>query len=71
MNVIAYGAAFEKKDLLKSRGYSWQANKKIWSKDIYESDRTAEEEWLAEIIYEGKCIAQIHEVQLLDNFKLR
>lgn len=49
--VRAWGAAFEVKDRLRSRGYRWDADRKVWGKEIPDADRLAEEFWLASNIY--------------------
>lgn len=47
---VANGAAFDTKDMLKARGYSWDAELKRWWKDVV--DAQAETEWLKR---EVKC----------------
>ena len=47
----AVGAAFEVKDLLKARGYRWNAEAKEWRREVRDADRAAEEWWLAGQIY--------------------
>ena len=47
----AVGAAFEVKDLLKARGYRWNAEAKEWRREVREADRVQEEWWLAGQIY--------------------
>ncbi len=63
--LFALHAAFEKKDELKARGYQWlpafgftdrfgKPKKGVWSISVSEADIEAEEQWLAENIYNGK-----------------
>jgi len=47
--VRAKGAAFELKDVLKARGYRWDADRKVWWMEVF--DRTPEEWWLAANVY--------------------
>jgi DNA polymerase-3 subunit epsilon len=51
----AIGAAFDKKDLLKKRGYWWDSVKKCWHLTVDgDSAIKAEAEWLKADIYDGK-----------------
>lgn len=47
--VRAFGASFEDKDKLRSRRYRWNADQKVWWKDV--RDKAAEETWLAANVY--------------------
>ena len=48
----AYGAAFgEPKDALKARGYRWDADARVWSREVALDGRAAEVAWLEENIY--------------------
>jgi DNA polymerase-3 subunit epsilon len=49
--VYAVGAAFETKDLLKARGYRWDAGQKLWHQTLPESEMPAEIEWLKAEVY--------------------
>ncbi|MCG6119244.1 MAG: DNA polymerase III subunit epsilon [Blastomonas sp.] len=49
--VQACGAHFSRKDVLKSRKYRWDPDQKLWWREVPDSDRTAEEWWLASNIY--------------------
>ena len=49
--VRAVGAAFEVKDRLRARGYRWEPKRRVWTRDIRNDDRLAEEFWLASNIY--------------------
>lgn len=48
----AVGAAFGVKDLLKARGYRWNATASEWCREVADADREAEEWWLAGRIYD-------------------
>ena len=52
MLVEAVGADFCVKDVLRVRGYRWNAGKRVWEKEIPEEDCIAEEEWLAVRVYD-------------------
>lgn len=47
----AIGSPFESKDLLKGRGYRWDGGRRIWYRDLPESQIEAERSWLAEAVY--------------------
>jgi len=49
--VNAIDAPFEAKDRLKARGYRWNAAMRFWSREIVETDREAEAEWLSREVY--------------------
>ena len=49
--VRAVGADFSVKDALRSRGYRWDAARKVWWSEIQDDDRMREEFWLAATIY--------------------
>lgn len=49
--VEAIGSAFETKDALKGRGYRWNAEKRLWWREIFEDDLCAEQAWLALEVY--------------------
>lgn len=53
----AIGAAFEVKDLLRARGYRWDAasDPKAWWRDVSDADRLEEAWWLAGQIYTGSA----------------
>ncbi len=50
--VWATGSPFESKDLLKARGYRWEAEKKVWYRDLAPQEPLEEElGWLKEKVY--------------------
>ena len=49
--VRAEGAAYHLKDRLRARGYRWDPRLRVWAKEVRETDRPAEERWLAANIY--------------------
>ena len=54
--LAALGAAFEVKDLLKARGYRWDAEARVWQRDLTATDQPAELEWLKAEIYAGRSV---------------
>lgn len=54
-HVWALKADYDYKDVLKARGYFWNGGEdgrpKAWHKEIPETDRGAEEEWIARAVY--------------------
>lgn len=54
MRLWAIGSPYESKDALKQRGYKWQADIRLWRKDIKESEYQAELEWLTSNVYGGR-----------------
>lgn len=49
--IRARGADYSAKDLLKERRYRWDADAKVWWKEVGDADRLAEEWWLAANVY--------------------
>jgi DNA polymerase III subunit epsilon len=62
----ATGSPFESKDVLKARGYRWDAEAKVWGCSLA-TDIALEEElvWLAQAVYGGRNASV--EVELLDS----
>ena len=54
--VSAHGAAFDSKDLLKARGYQWDAPAKVWTRRGV-PDMTTEVEWLGRYAYATPALA--------------
>jgi DNA polymerase III subunit epsilon len=53
--VSAVGAAFDVKDRLRARGYRWNADGKVWAKEVRDWELVAEEFWLAAHIYSAEA----------------
>lgn len=51
--VIARGAPFESKDVLKQSGYRWDPGQRVWSKVIPENKLVVEREFLCADVYAG------------------
>jgi len=68
----ALDAAFDKKDLLKTRGYAWNADKKHWHTSVFGKQIAKDElQWLAEHVYTGKSQASIYKLTATDRYSVR
>ncbi|UYY76853.1 DNA polymerase III subunit epsilon [Sphingomonas sp. R1] len=47
----AYGASFHVKDELRDRGYRWDADLRVWWKEVSDAEKLPEELWLAINVY--------------------
>ncbi len=54
LRIWATGSPFESKDLLKARAYRWEAERKVWYRDLGAAEREAELAWLKETVFDGK-----------------
>jgi len=52
--VQAVGSPFETKDLLRQRGYRWDADQRVWSRVLAESALPEERNFLQEQVYRGR-----------------
>jgi DNA polymerase-3 subunit epsilon len=64
LRLWATGSPFETKDVLRERGYRWDAERRCWSRMVVKSTAKEESEWLKANVYGGRA-AQI-EVEVLD-----
>jgi DNA polymerase-3 subunit epsilon len=64
LRLWATGSAFETKDVLRERGYRWDATKRCWNRVVPKSTAKEESEWLKAAVYGGRP-AQI-DVEVLD-----
>ncbi len=60
----ALDAPFESKDLLKARGYRWDAKRRCWNKVMDRDAAAAEAPWLKEHVYGGR--SREVEIEILD-----
>jgi DNA polymerase-3 subunit epsilon len=51
--VKAVGSPFETKDVLRQRGYRWDAGERCWSRVVTETGLPEERQFLAEQVYKG------------------
>lgn len=56
-NIAALGAPFDAKDLLKGRGYRWNADEKFWHTNVTQENYADEIEWMRSIVYSGKTFS--------------
>lgn len=49
--VTAVGASFATKDVLRTRGYRWNAAIRCWQREVPDRERQTEEFWLARTVY--------------------
>ena len=68
--ILALYAPFEKKDLLKARGYRWNALKRTWYKDILE-DKKEEERLFLQGVYEKEINLPFYKVNALNRYSNR
>ena len=54
--LLATGAPFKYKDKLKERGYYWNPEKRVWFKNVFETDLEEERQFLTKTIYSGKSL---------------
>ncbi len=54
VRVDAVGAPFDAKAELKDRGYRWNVGRKVWWREVGETEAEAEQAWLDLSIYRGK-----------------
>ncbi|MBS0374220.1 MAG: DNA polymerase III subunit epsilon [Proteobacteria bacterium] len=64
LRLWATGSPFETKDLLRERGYRWDADRRCWHRVVPRAEAKEESEWLKAAVYGGRS-AQI-EVEVLD-----
>jgi DNA polymerase III subunit epsilon len=64
LRLWATGSPFETKDVLRERGYRWDADRRCWSRVVARAVAKDESEWLKAVVYGGRP-AQI-DVEVLD-----
>jgi DNA polymerase III subunit epsilon len=64
LRLWATGSPFDSKDMLRERGYRWDAERRCWHRVVVRSAAKEESEWLKAAVYGGRP-AQI-EVEVLD-----
>ena len=67
--IIAAKSPFEKKDILKSNNYYWDAQHKYWWKRINSDNINSERDWLTKNIYNGFFQGLIEEVPPKEKYK--
>jgi DNA polymerase-3 subunit epsilon len=64
LRLWAIGSPFESKDILRERGYRWDAERRVWHRVVAKAVAKEESEWLKAAVYSGRA-SQI-EVEVLD-----
>lgn len=69
----ALASPFAMKDVLKARGYRWDADAKIWSKLVLGDDLAREEAlWMRDTVYEGRaCRIEVEQLPATLRFSKR
>jgi DNA polymerase-3 subunit epsilon len=62
IRILAAQAPFESKDLLKARGYVWDAQQRVWWRVLGEDRMQEEREFLASQVYRPGCDGHIEQV---------
>lgn len=71
IRVEAVGAPYDAKDLLKRRGYRWDAAARCWWREIDTDALDAERRWLEEDVYHGRGNARLQTITARDRFRRR
>jgi DNA polymerase-3 subunit epsilon len=69
VQVLAIGAPFESKDLLKSQGYRWDNANRYWWKEVDQAILLDETSWLEKSVYLGAFRGKMIEIAPTDHFK--
>ena len=67
----ATGAPFEAKDLLKARGYRWNAGARFWWRDVPDERRQEEHDWLASEVFKRKPVPEPRQFTAYDRYSRR
>ncbi len=66
--ICADGSPFETKDLLRSKGYRWDPERRSWCRAVYRDEFEAEREWLTKNVYRGNFAGFTREIPLKEQF---
>jgi DNA polymerase-3 subunit epsilon len=71
--LLATGAPFDAKDLLKARGYRWNADQRVWGTRIADDAALqAECAWLRQSVYNDRsAVVQVEKLEARDRFSSR
>jgi len=71
-SLAALDSPFEKKELLKTRGYRWDDKRRVWHRVVPHAAAKAEAEWLKAEIYGGlRCRIEVEKLDALIRFSGR
>jgi DNA polymerase III subunit epsilon len=51
--VRAFGAPFDRKDVMKERGFRWDGDRRVWWREVLDVELDDEKAWLDEVVYDG------------------
>ena len=69
IQMLAIGAPFESKDLLKAQGYRWDNGNRYWWKEVDQTELLDETSWLEKNVYMGAFRGKMVEIAPTDHFK--
>ncbi|MEK2647438.1 3'-5' exonuclease [Bdellovibrio sp. BCCA] len=69
VRVIAKNSPFDMKNLLKVKGYLWNAEYKYWFKNLPEAELEAEKAFLKDRIYNGADLSVVQRIPRVDVYK--
>jgi DNA polymerase-3 subunit epsilon len=72
----AWQSPFSTKERLRLRKYRWNAEKKVWTKDLKAEDLPAEQDWLRENVYGGHTLddsdpSRVTKISAFDRYSVR
>lgn len=67
-SIEAVGAPFAAKDLLKGRGYSWDPEAKLWSREVSADLLDDEIEWAGLEVYGGLASPRVRQVSWIERY---
>lgn len=71
VRIWAENSPFESKDLLRERGYRWNAEGRVWWADLPEEQHASELEWLGANVYHRKVELPFHSTTARERYSLR
>ncbi len=72
LKVWALNSPFDSKDVLKERGYRWNADRKTWATSIPATHLEQEVEWLRSSVYGGHPFQlELEKMDAMNRFSIR
>mgnify|MGYP003393296350 CR=1 FL=1 len=68
VRLIAANSPFESKDKLKSRGYSWDSERRYWHRKLPKEKLPTELDWITSAVYGGNFRGRCEDIPLERNF---
>lgn len=69
--IDAFDAPFSAKDLLKERGYRWDADRKVWRLTMRDDEPALEQRWLSAHVYGGADRSSVRPITWRERYSLR